>query len=138
MLKRSLTLSLLAAAVSLGAFAGSAHAHTSIQACSGPSQIPAENQVILYEDIQYGGRCWLITVTEDYMEPWVENQGIPNDLITSVKVGGKTAIVLYEDINNSSPMVLYGDTSNNDLVFVPYVGDAINDKTSSFYIVLTQ
>lgn len=50
-------------------------------------------EATFYEHTNYGGRSW--TLKEgDY--PWVPNQGIPNDSISSIKVGPDTRIYIYE------------------------------------------
>ena len=77
-----------------------------------------------YQDINYGGNYWDLG-PGDY--PWVEDVGIPNDIISSYKKINKPKVILYEHINYGGGR-LFVDSNQK------YIGNQWNDKISSIQI----
>lgn len=77
--------------------------------------------VLLYEHKDFGGRVWVLP-PGNYS--WIENAGIPNDLISSVKVpkGYKLRIFEHKD---------FGGRARDITGSVSYLGDDWNDQASS-------
>jgi Beta/Gamma crystallin len=77
-----------------------------------------------YQDANYGGSYWDLG-PGDY--PWVEDVGIPNDVISSFKQISNPEVIVYQDINFGGE---HFDATNN----IPYVGNYWNDKISSIKV----
>jgi hypothetical protein len=78
-----------------------------------------------YEDANYEGRYWDLGPGT---YSWVEDVGIPNDLISSFKQIKPAKIILYEHINYKGGR-LYADSNQK------YIGNQWNDKISSITIL---
>jgi hypothetical protein len=82
-------------------------------------------KVTFYEHCNYEGRSWDLDEGEF---SWVENVGIPNDLISSVKVPPGMQVILYEHSNfDGRQLILTNDEPC-------LVGKEFNDHTSSIRI----
>ena len=77
-----------------------------------------------YEHANYGGRYWDLGPGK---YSWVEDVGIPNDLISSFKQVNPAKVIVYEHINFGGGR-LYASSNQQ------YVGDQWNDKISSIKI----
>ena len=100
---------------------------------------PADNQVILYEDINYGGQ----TMSFEYdkaipdLTKWklTNSKNTWNDRISSIKVGKNAKITLYGDINYKGDNIpLLGTGSGGVGNFPNLVSIGWNDKASSFKV----
>jgi hypothetical protein len=125
---------LFSAALLIGPYASKpAHAAPVITSCSGGSFTLGNYQVAFYEHANYGGQCWLVTIDAPYLEPWVGNAGITNDVVSSVRIGGKVALALYQDQNYGAVLGVWG-SEDDSVTLVPYVGDTANDQMSAFVL----
>ncbi|WP_303000125.1 cellulase family glycosylhydrolase [uncultured Eubacterium sp.] len=85
-----------------------------------------DNVVTFYENSNYGG--WSVSLPEGtYNYRDIIAKGIKNDAISSLKVNSGYKVTLYNDAGfNGTSKAFTGDAS--------YVGDEMNDKTSSIKI----
>jgi hypothetical protein len=100
-----------------------------IEAGALPDEIAEEDAlkaggVLFYEHEKYGGKVWVVP-PGSYR--WVEDVGIPNDTITSIKVpkGYKCKIFEHADFNGMAREIT-GSIAN--------LGDDWNDKMSSLKV----
>jgi hypothetical protein len=89
---------------------------------------PDGNQVALYIDVDYGGQCVFKTVG-DYLTPTAI--GLPNDAISSVRIGSDVRLLLCRDDNLGGICdTIKQDDAN---LFDNAVG---NDQVSSFRVLI--
>jgi hypothetical protein len=102
-----------------------------------------DDDVILYENTNYGGKQLKFTGYESVYDlrqyPLVTSEGSVNwnDRISSVQVGKKKKIVMYEHINyGGASITLYGETvCRNATGQYPSMPSGWNDRVSSFRIM---
>ncbi len=96
-----------------------------LQSSQSSQSSQVQQKPTFYEHCNYEGRNWNLDVG-DYS--WVENAGIPNDLISSVKVPPGIQVTLYEHSNfDGRQLILTNDTPC-------LVGQSFNDHTSSIRV----
>ncbi len=102
---------------------GGAHKITKSYICPPPCA-PASGQVAIYAHASYSGTC---AVHGPGLYADAAAMGLPNDSLSSLKVGSNARAILCGDID------LGGDcyTYTTD---IPYVGDTLNDRFSSLKV----
>lgn len=95
---------------------------TSVGNCSGN---PADTEIFVYSDPNFSGNCVKISKI-GYQTPNMDNFGIPNDSISSIKVGSKVRAVVCEhnDYEGKCQSLLVNEGNFGDT----YIG---NDSVSS-------
>ena len=78
-----------------------------------------------YQDANYKGPFWDLE-PGDYN--WVEDEGIPNDVISSFRQVSEPKVLLYNDID-------FGGGHFGVSKATPYVGDYWNDRVSSIKVL---
>lgn len=96
---------------------------------AGCSGTPAETEIFIYSDADFAGTCVLLSET-GYQSPNMDNVGIPNDSISSIKVGDKVRAVLCEHNDYQGKCQSFGGSRGN--LAKTYVG---NDSVSSLKIL---
>ncbi|ETT61698.1 carbohydrate-binding family V/XII [Paenibacillus sp. FSL R7-277] len=91
-----------------------------------PSTPPATNGAIFYADRDYGGKAVTLG-TGNYVLSQLNNAGIPNDWMSSLKVPNGWTVEVYADDNFGGTKWTYTSSSS-------WVGESVNDKMSSVKI----
>jgi len=90
---------------------------------------PGPNQVALFEDINYQGKCVVVDASEKIN---VEDVGFPNDMLSSVKFGSNiSTVILYEHIDLKGKKLTFAKSVST--LENTFVG---NDTVSSLIIRL--
>jgi Ricin-type beta-trefoil lectin domain/Ricin-type beta-trefoil lectin domain-like len=98
-------------------------------------------QVVVWHDADFRGRCVVYDARfvgpnffnyADYPAPWIEQAGtmwFPNDQVSAIHVGSRVTLEVFDDRDFGRGLAKYAPGQG-----LRYVGDAVNDKISSFII----
>lgn len=111
------------------------------QSCDPNTREPAEDEVIFFEHINYQG-CWMGAKIGSYYASLVGNSYNPickktinwNDTISSIKVGAKAMVIVYEHVNYGGRSQVWKGNCNSPLCLGDLRNSNWNDKISSFRI----
>lgn len=81
-----------------------------VESTSGGSCVPGTNQIALFVDPNYGGQC-VVKGHGDYRNPAA--LGLPNDSISSIRVGSNTVAVLCRDDNYAGTCEIFANDDSN-------------------------
>lgn len=84
--------------------------------------VPKPNQIALFEHEQYKGQCVIKEIGE---YPDALAMGLPDNLITAVKVGADVKLVLYQDANFGGFSATYF-TDIPNLIYEPIYNDTVS------------
>lgn len=99
---------------------------TSVGNCSGN---PTETEIFVYADANFAGNCVKISKI-NYQTPNMDNFGIPNDSVSSIKVGSKARAVVCEHNDYKGKCQSLFDNEGN--LGNTYIG---NDSISSIKVL---
>ena len=97
-----------------------------------PTPEPGDDEVIVFIDFDYGGAYQRLTI-EGYYEP--EAIGLPNDSISSIKIGRNVKAVLYKDTRYNGDRIRYPTDEHYDDHNIERIEDSFNNQISSIVVM---
>lgn len=109
--------------------------------CDSNTKEPKENQVFFFEHINYGG-CWMGNNAPADMASIEGESYMPacgkrlnwNNTISSIKVGAKAKVTIYEDVNFKGRSQTFKGSCNAPLCLKDLRSSNWNDKISSYRV----
>lgn len=109
--------------------------------CDSNTKEPNEDEVVFFEHINYGG-CWMAAKVVANYASLVGNAYMPicgktinwNDTISSIKVGAKAKVTVYEHVNYGGKSQTWKGNCNAPFCLKDLRDWGWNDKISSFRV----